>query len=49
MSTMEEQAAAMTAVEDAVEHYWRVCFPDLGADDIQADVFEMIENIDTRY
>ena len=49
MSTMEEQAVAMTAVEDAIEHYWREIYPDLGANDIQADVFEMIENIDARY
>ena len=36
-------------VEAAIETYWRESRPGLGAGDLQADVFELIENIDARY
>ena len=36
-------------VEAAIETYWSESRQTFGAGDLQADVFELIENIDARY
>ena len=49
---MQEEEArddSLQAIEDAIEWYWRNYRAHVGAEEVQAEVSELIENIDTRY